>query len=107
MTSPLNLTCTRTPAGLIVMRCFGYFFHPGPVLVLMGFSLLPGCLPGSHYAPLGMGEERECAMPGTSAHPSAKKPYATCNFASRLSKNCASSVEPRSAVVEDLPPAIT
>src|SRR5258706_9737144 len=35
MTSPLNLICTRTPAGLVVMRCFGYFFQPGPLLALM------------------------------------------------------------------------
>src|SRR6266699_7053659 len=38
MTSPLNLICTRTPAGFVVMRCFGYFFQPGPLLALMELS---------------------------------------------------------------------
>src|SRR6266446_295807 len=38
MTSPLNLICTRTPAGLVVMRCFGYFFQPGPLLAPMKLS---------------------------------------------------------------------
>src|ERR1041385_6004763 len=38
MTSPLNLICTRTPAGLVVMRCLGYFFQPGPLFALMELS---------------------------------------------------------------------
>src|SRR5712692_11160824 len=49
MTSPLSLTCTRTPAGWVAMRWFGCFFHPGPLLALIEFSLLPGRLPDSHH----------------------------------------------------------
>src|SRR2546430_1178982 len=41
MSSPLNLICTRTPAGLVVMRCFGYFFQPGPLLAPMELSCFP------------------------------------------------------------------
>src|SRR5712691_4604643 len=50
MTSPLSLICTRTPAGFVVMRCFGYFFQPGPLLALMKLSYfrsvfrIPSCL---------------------------------------------------------------
>src|SRR5712691_2314262 len=36
MTSPLSLTCTRTPAGLVAMRWFGCFLNPGPLLALIG-----------------------------------------------------------------------
>src|SRR5712664_4261275 len=38
MSSPSSFTCTRRPAGFVVMRWSGYFFHPGPLLALMEFS---------------------------------------------------------------------
>src|SRR5947207_3278068 len=41
MSSPSNSICTRTPAGLVVMRCFGYFFQPGPLLALIELSCFP------------------------------------------------------------------
>src|SRR2546422_4598640 len=39
MSSPLNLTCTRTPAGFAVMRWLGCFLKPGPLLALMRILL--------------------------------------------------------------------
>src|SRR2546430_16122053 len=41
MSSPSNSICTRTPAGLMVMRCFGYFFQPGPLVGLIELSCFP------------------------------------------------------------------
>src|SRR5215470_16954857 len=39
MSSPLSLTCTRRPAGLVVMRWSGCCVNPGARLALIGISL--------------------------------------------------------------------